>query len=167
MVLWERVFQQVLIFSKQFFSSKSNALLKSWFNFWCYVDIQFKLWQEVIILFESLRRCLNWFKIWFSFKVFDSKFVFSPKTTLSEIIFLRKWEKVKFDFLTMYIDKEDIFFGSKLSEKVWSFETSFTRKSVALFKFPFKTWYVVNRMFQNLRRRKISDWKKEELCKID
>ena len=56
-------------------------------------------------------------------------------------------------------------FESKLSKKAWCCGTSFKWKSVTLLKFPFKTWCVVNRMFQNLTRCKIADTKNDELCK--
>ena len=65
-------------FLKTVFSSKSNALLKSWFKFSCYVDIQVTLWHEVIF-----------FKVWgvvkkliqnlIFLKVFDSNHVFFQK----------------------------------------------------------------------------------------
>ena len=51
------------------------------------------------------------------------------------------------------------FFEIKLSKKAWCFETSLTWKSVALLKFPSKTWCVVKKMFQNLTRCKVSDTK--------
>ena len=129
--------------------------------FWRYVDIQFKLWHEVIILFKSLSRCKKIdSKSDFS-QSFRFKACFFPKTSLSETGFLRKWENVNFDILAVWTDKKN--FGSKMSKKAWCFETSSTWKSVALLKLPFQTWCVVNRMFQKLTRCKVSDTKKRRV----
>ena len=53
-----------------------------------------------------------------------------------------------------------------MSKKAWCFETSFTWKSVALLKFPFKTWSVVKNVFQNLTRCKVSDTKMTGCLKL-
>ena len=44
-------FPKNLHFLKTVFSSKFNAWLKSWPNFWRYVDIQFTFWHEVFYFF--------------------------------------------------------------------------------------------------------------------
>ena len=88
MILWERVFRQILNFSKQSFSLEPNALLKSWFKFWHYVDIQYTLWHEVINLFESLRRCKKkWFKIWFFSNFSIQSMFFSKNIALRSKLF--------------------------------------------------------------------------------
>ena len=116
------------------------------------------------VLLKSLGRC----------EKIDSKSDFSQSFRFREcffsknialrINFSKKEGNLKFDILTMYIEKK--FFESKLSKKAWCLGTSFTWKSVTLLKFPFKTWCVLNRMFQNLTRCKISDTKNDELCKV-
>ena len=53
-----------------------------------------------------------------------------------------------------------------MSKKAWCFETSLTWKSVALLKFPSKTWCAVKKMFQNLTRCKVSDTKKTGWVKL-
>ena len=53
-----------------------------------------------------------------------------------------------------------------MSKKAWCFETSLTWKSVALLSFPFKTWCVVKKMFQNLTRCEVSDTKMTGCVKL-
>ena len=125
---------------------------------------QFKLWHEKFCFVKkSGALWKNWFKIWF-FSKFPIQRMFSFKNIALRINLSEKEGNLKFDILTMYIEKK--IFESKLSKKAWCLGTSFTWKSVTLLKFPFKTWCVVNRMFQNLTRCKISDTKNDELCKV-
>ena len=59
MILSERIFQQIWIFSKRFFSSKSDAMQKSCFKFRRYAEIQFSIPHEVNILIWNLASCRN------------------------------------------------------------------------------------------------------------
>ena len=125
---------------------------------------QFKLWHEQFCFVKkSGALWKNWFKIWFFSKFPIQRMFFSKKIAL-RINLSKKEGNLNFDILTMYFEKKN--FESKLSKKAWCCGNSFTWKSVTLLKFPFKTWCVVNRMFQNLTRCKISDTKNDELCKV-
>ena len=56
---FESAFYKRFWFSKNSCSLKSDALEKSWFKFWRYVEIQFKNRQDLKSLIQNLTRCKN------------------------------------------------------------------------------------------------------------
>ena len=101
----------------------------------------------------------------FFLEVSDSKHVFFQNIALRNKLSKKVGKRQLWHFNGVKWQKKR-FFESKLSKKAWCFETSLTRKSVALLKFPSKTWCVVKKMFQNPTRCKVSDPKMTVCVKL-
>ena len=91
-------------------------------------------------------------------EISDSKHVFFQNIALRNKLSKKVGKRQLWHFNGVKWQKKR-FFESKLSKKAWCFETSVTWKSVALLKFPSKTWCVVKKMFQNLTCCKVYDTK--------
>ena len=101
----------------------------------------------------------------FFLEISDSKHVFFQNIALRNKLSKKVGKSQLWHFNGLKWQKKR-FFESKLSKKAWCFETSLTWKSVALLSFPFKTWCVVKKMFQNLTRCEVSDTKMTGCVKL-
>ena len=117
-------------------------------------------------MFKSLRRCKKIdSKSDFS-QIFRFKECFFPKSFALRNKFSKKVGKRQLWHFNDVNWQKKRFFESKLSKEAWWFETSFTWKSVALFKFPFKSWCVAKWFFKIRRAVKFSIQKMTSCLKL-